>query len=83
MRKESLTLARTVLVCQGRSCKSYGSAAILKAFQAESVANVTIVGSGCLARCGNGPMVLMLPEEISYARVCLDEVKILVKQHLL
>ena len=71
------------MICQGRTCKSYGSAAILKAFQAYSIPDVTVVGSSCLAQCGNGPMVLIIPEEIWYERVSLDEVKILAEQHLL
>lgn len=83
MTKESSTLSRTVLVCQGHTCKSYGSAAVLKAFQTYSIPNVKVIGSGCLAQCGNGPMVLILPEEIWYDRVSLDGVKILVEQHLL
>ncbi len=83
MSKESSSGSRTVWVCQGHTCKSYGSAAILKAFQAYSIPDITVVGSGCLAQCGNGPMVLILPEEIWYERVDLDEVKLLVEQHLL
>ncbi len=83
MTKESSTLSRTVLVCQGHTCKSYGSAAVLKAFQAYSIPDVTVIGSGCLAQCGNGPMVLILPEEIWYDQVSRQEVKILVEQHLL
>ncbi len=83
MTKESSTLSRTVLICQGHTCKSYGSVAVLKAFQAYSIPDVTVIGSGCLAQCGNGPMVLILPEEIWYDQVSRQEVKILVEQHLL
>ncbi|VEP13814.1 Ferredoxin, 2Fe-2S [Hyella patelloides LEGE 07179] len=73
----------TVLVCQNLSCQSCGSAQVLKAFQAYSISDTTIVGSGCLGQCGNGPMVLILPQEIWYNKVSPDEVKILVEQHLL
>ncbi len=83
MIKESSTLSRTVLVCQGNTCKSYGSSAVLEAFRAFSIPEVTVVGSSCLAQCGNGPMVLILPEEIWYHQIAPDKVKILVKQHLL
>ncbi|MDJ0576908.1 MAG: (2Fe-2S) ferredoxin domain-containing protein [Xenococcaceae cyanobacterium MO_234.B1] len=76
-------LSRTVLVCQGHTCKSSGSAAVLKAFQAYSIPDVRVIGSGCLAQCGNGPMVLILPEEIWYDQVSRQKVKILVEQHLL
>ncbi len=69
-------LSRTVLVCQGHTCKSSGSAAVLKAFQAYSIPEVRVIGSGCLAQCGNGPMVLILPEEIWYDQVSRQKVKI-------
>ena len=81
--KKLLTLNKTVLVCQNRSCKSRGSARVLKAFQASAIPNTEVVGSGCLGQCGNGSMVLILPEEIWYDRVAPNEVKTLVEQHLL
>ena len=71
------------MVCQGPTCKSYGSSAVLEAFLASSIPEVTVVGSSCLAQCGNGPMVLILPEEIWYQQISPDKVKILVEQHLL
>ena len=76
-------MKKTVLVCQNRTCKSSGSLAVLQAFQSFKIPNVTVIGSGCLAQCGNGPMVLILPEEIWYDRITPNEVKILLEQHLL
>ncbi|MDJ0576914.1 MAG: (2Fe-2S) ferredoxin domain-containing protein [Xenococcaceae cyanobacterium MO_234.B1] len=73
---------KTVLVCQNRACKISGSTAVLQAFQAYSIPGVTVIGSGCLAQCGNGTMVLILPEEIWYSQVSPDNVKAIVEQHL-
>ena len=78
---ELLAPNKTVLVCQNRTCKASGSVKVLKAFQ-NSICDVEIVGSGCLGQCGNGPMVLVLPEEIWYSRVSPHEVKTLIEQHL-
>lgn len=82
MRQNSLAPGKTVLVCQNRTCKASGSAKVLQAFQNCSLTDSEIVGSGCLGQCGNGPMVLILPEEIWYSRVTANEVKTLVEQHL-
>ena len=76
-------MKKTVLVCQNRTCKSHGSLAVLQAFQSFSIPDVVVIASGCLAQCGNGPMVLILPDEIWYDRITPNDVKILVEQHLL
>ena len=76
-------MSKTVLVCQNRACKSSGSKEVLKAFQAYSIPGVRVIGSGCLVQCGNGPMVLILPDEIWYSKVSPNEVKAIVEQHLL
>ncbi|MBD2666889.1 hypothetical protein B6N60_01731 [Richelia sinica FACHB-800] len=74
---------RCVRVCQNRTCKKQGSAAVLAAFQAFSIPDVTVTASACLGQCGNGPMVLVLPDMVWYSRVQPQEVAVLVEQHLL
>ncbi|MCU0536862.1 MAG: (2Fe-2S) ferredoxin domain-containing protein [Hydrococcus sp. Prado102] len=79
-----------VLVCQGRSCRKYGSFKVLEAFLADLVPGVEIIGSGCLGQCGNGPMVLVegdwakptQRDRIWYWRVRPDEVPIIIERHL-
>ena len=73
---------RKVLVCQNRACRKYGAAEVLAAFLASPVENVAIVASNCLGQCGNGPMVLVLPEEVWYWRLSADWVPAVVQQHL-
>mgnify|MGYP001806139505 CR=1 FL=1 len=73
---------KQVLICQNRTCRKQGSAQILAAFNNSSVQGVTVVASGCLGKCGNGPMVLVLPEEIWYCRVQIDEVSVVIERHL-
>jgi (2Fe-2S) ferredoxin len=79
---ESPNSSRRVLVCQNRSCRKLGAAAVLAAFQMSPVANVTVVSSSCLGQCGNGPMVLVEPEQVWYSRVRSDEVLAIVERHL-
>ncbi|WP_088890309.1 (2Fe-2S) ferredoxin domain-containing protein [Leptolyngbya ohadii] len=64
---------RTILVCQNQACRKSGSKAVLAAFQAHRTSDIPVIGSGCLGRCGNGPMVLILPNEIWYSRVRAEE----------
>ncbi len=67
-----------VLICQGRSCRKCGSAQVLALAESSSLSGVTIVPSGCLGKCGNGPMVLVLPQEIWYFRVDGEEIKTII-----
>jgi (2Fe-2S) ferredoxin len=71
-----------VQVCCHRSCRKLGAIEVLNAFQANPVLNVVVVESGCLGQCGNGPMVLVCPEQTWYWQVQPDEVKAIVDRHL-
>ncbi|MGK7950405.1 MAG: ferredoxin [Xenococcaceae cyanobacterium] len=75
-------VAKKVIVCQGRSCRKYHADRVLAAFRANLVPGVEIIPTGCLGQCGNGPMVLVEPEQIWYDRVLPEEVPTVVKQHL-
>lgn len=75
-------MAKKVIVCQGRSCRKYGSEGVLVAFRINLVPGVEVVSCGCLGQCGNGPMVLVEPDQIWYDQVLPEEVPIIVKQHL-
>jgi len=72
---------RQVLVCQNRTCRKQGSEQVLAAFQSQSGSS-EIVASGCLGQCGNGPMVLVQPDQVWYCRLQPDEVPTVVTRHL-
>lgn len=72
-----------VQVCQHRTCRKQGAKEVLAVLQAFSLPNVTITASGCLGQCGNGPMLLVLPEMVWYCGVLPQEIPRLVEQHLL
>lgn len=74
--------AQTVLICQNTACRKAGSAEVLAAFQSASLPHVTVIGCRCLGQCGNGPMVLVMPEQVWYHRVHPDEVPAIVHRHL-
>lgn len=73
---------RTVLVCQHETCPKQGAAAVAQAFRSQAPADVVVQNVGCLGQCGNGPMVVVLPEEIWYAHVAVGDVLKIVEQHL-
>ncbi len=73
---------RYVQVCQGKSCRKLGAAKTLAAFQSQPVADVEVTGCSCLGQCGNGPIVVALPDQIWYCGVRSDEVGAIVDRHL-
>ena len=74
---------RCVRVCQNRTCKKQGAAKVLAAFAALSIPDVMVMASSCLGECGNGPMVLILPDMVWYSSVQPDEVSLLIEEYLL
>jgi (2Fe-2S) ferredoxin len=65
-----LSTSKVILVCQNRTCRRQGSAKVLAAFQAyKKIADFTVEPTGCLGKCGNGPMVVVLPEQTWYSHV--------------
>lgn len=81
--EDQLEPTKCVQICQHRSCRKQGAEAVLAAFQALPIPNVTVTASGCLGQCGNGPMVLVLPDMVWYSSVLAQEVPTIVKKHLL
>ena len=79
---QSVGASKCVRVCQSNSCRKSGSAEVLAAFQSYPIADVEIVGCGCLGQCGNGPMVVVSPEQVWYCGVRLEEVSAIVTRHL-
>ncbi|KAF3885488.1 (2Fe-2S) ferredoxin domain-containing protein [Tolypothrix bouteillei VB521301] len=73
--------SKCIRVCQNRACRKQGAAKVLAAFEARLIPGVTVSGCGCLGQCGNGPIVLVLPERIWYRGVRPHEVPLLVEQH--
>ncbi|NJN88341.1 MAG: (2Fe-2S) ferredoxin domain-containing protein [Leptolyngbyaceae cyanobacterium SL_7_1] len=72
-----------ICVCQHKTCRKQRSTEVLAAFQQHLPDGVVVEGSGCLGQCGNGPMVLMLPEKVWYCRVLPDEVPAMVQRHVM
>jgi (2Fe-2S) ferredoxin len=73
---------KCVRVCQNRTCQKQGASEVLEAFEESPVPGVTVMPSGCLGQCGNGPMVVVIPDLVWYSDVKPNEVSKVVEQHL-
>jgi (2Fe-2S) ferredoxin len=72
---------KVILVCQNRTCRQQGAKQVLEAFQGYADPDVAIQGTGCMGKCGSGPMVVVLPEEVWYRHVHPDDVSGVMKRH--
>lgn len=73
---------RQIRICQNRTCRKQGAKKVLQAFTANPVKGVTVSACGCLGACGNGPMVVVLPDNVWYCGVRSHDVAIIIKSHL-
>lgn len=81
-----------IFACQNRTCHRDGSAEVLSVLQSQIQVNnltgqINLQATGCLGQCGNGPMLLVLQaetrQEIWYDRVRVQEIPLVVEEHLL
>ncbi|MGL5081422.1 MAG: (2Fe-2S) ferredoxin domain-containing protein [Microcoleaceae cyanobacterium] len=73
---------KQILICQNRTCRKQGSVKVLETFQALSSPDLTVQGTGCLGKCGSGPMILILPEKVWCDRVDPKEIPRLIQQFI-
>ncbi|MCU0548758.1 MAG: (2Fe-2S) ferredoxin domain-containing protein [Leptolyngbya sp. Prado105] len=73
----------SVRICQHNACRKQGAAKVIQAFERLAPAEVAIEPCCCLGQCGNGVMVLVLPDQIWYDRVLPEEVGAIVDRHLI
>jgi (2Fe-2S) ferredoxin len=68
------------------SCIRRGSAGLFEALReetgAQGLVDVKIVASGCLEPCMVGPTIYVAPDDVWYGGVTLEDVPLLVEQHL-
>jgi NADP-reducing hydrogenase subunit HndC len=77
-----------VLVCGGTSCVLKGSKAIKSALIDELAARnlvdeIKVVETGCLGPCDDGPVIVVYPEGTMYCKLTVEDVCVVVEEHLL
>lgn len=69
-----------IFVCQHTTCRRQGAALTLQCFQ-EAVGEAAIAtGCGCLGQCGNGPTVVILPDQLQFTAVSPDQISPILEQ---
>jgi len=78
-----------VFVCvTGKTCPGDGSESVLEQLRKEIKERglreeIRVNKSGCLGECGNGPMVVVYPDGVWYAKVKPADCQAIVESHLL
>jgi (2Fe-2S) ferredoxin len=77
-----------VFVCtSGKTCKAAGSEDTFEflksaAREAGIAKQVRVNHAGCMGQCGNGPMVIVYPEDVWYGEVTEKRAKKIFSEHL-
>ena len=77
-----------ILVCGVAGCASSGSLKVAEEFEKQIKENklgmdVKIIKVGCFGLCAEGPIILVCPEHVMYARVTPEDVDEIVREHIM
>lgn len=71
-----------ILVCQYVNCLANGSASVLAEFLRQDLTDVEVVAGPCQGQCNMGPAVHVVPDEIWYCRIQVEDVAAISQQHI-
>jgi len=76
-----------VLVCNGTSCLSSDSEMLAKLLEKEMIernlkADIRIIKTGCFGFCGQGPIIKIEPDDVTYVQVKVEDISEIVESHL-
>ncbi len=85
---EPILYRATIVVCGGSKCHDNKSEkvgdAIDKAVQKKGLADeVRVAQGGCFGLCGNGPVVVVYPDNIFYQKVTPKDAKEIIESHII
>ncbi|MFA5059721.1 MAG: NuoF family protein [Candidatus Omnitrophota bacterium] len=88
VKKKNDGLKKKVCVCCGAGCISSGSEAVLKnlqeAVKSKNLSNeISVVPSGCMGPCNQGPLVKVVPDQTIYQRITEEDAGIIFDKHVL
>jgi NADH:ubiquinone oxidoreductase subunit F (NADH-binding)/(2Fe-2S) ferredoxin/ferredoxin len=77
-----------VLICMGTSCMSSDSEMIAilleKTLKTRNViAEVNVIKTGCFGFCGQGPIIKIEPDDITYVQVKVEDIEEIVDSHII
>ena len=78
---------KEIMVCHGTGCTSSKSDKILEKFreivQEKELLNVNIIQTGCFGLCAKGPIVIIKPENVFYAKVNVEDCEEIIQKHII
>jgi NADP-reducing hydrogenase subunit HndC len=82
------TFRSHVLVCAGAGCVSSHSLAVAEALESAIsdgglAEEIKVVRTGCMGSCDLGPVAVIYPEGVFYQKLTVDDVGVIVEEHLL
>ncbi|MBC8175063.1 MAG: NADH-quinone oxidoreductase subunit NuoF [Candidatus Marinimicrobia bacterium] len=77
-----------LMLCAGTGCVAGGAFQIIEGLEKEIAARglekeVSVVQTGCNGFCGQGPLMVVIPDNIFYGWLTLDDIPHLVEEHFL
>ena len=84
--KESKSVEKHILVCQGSGCTSSKSPVIFdnfkKIIKEKNIPNVRVIMTGCFGLCSKGPIVVIRPDDTFYAMVKPEDCEEIIDKHI-
>lgn len=75
------------LVCNGTSCVSSESSKIIERLnqliKEKNIQDVSVIPTGCIGFCGEGPIVKVQPDNVFYTKVKVEDCESLINFHVL
>ncbi len=87
--KSPKVFEKHVFVCvSGKTCPNEGACEVFdlmrkEIFERGLKSKIRVNKAGCLDQCGNGPMIVVYPEDVWYAHVKTEDVHEIVEEHLI
>ncbi|MCB2204393.1 SLBB domain-containing protein [bacterium] len=87
-REQLASFRAEIQICGSGTCRSAGAAEIQRAF--ESVCEeegirpeIRIVTTGCMGLCGQGPLLRVLPGDVTYTRITAGDAERIIREHVI
>lgn len=75
MKKES----KLIVICNGKTCSKDGANKLLNYLQKQSPNKYNFTTKHCFGKCGNGPIVFILPHQKFYYHVNLNKILVILE----
>ena len=83
---QASTVEKHILVCHGTGCTSSKSPQIIenlrKIIDEKGIKNVKVIQTGCFGLCAKGPIVIIRPEDVFYAKVKPEDCEEIINTHI-